>query len=137
MISFKMNGTTLDTFDNRRLIIPNGQVFGSPIENITHHPIRRADVAVGVSYAADIDQTRDVLSEAARNVPGALDDPESAVILVDLGDSAVNWSVRVWANGDEFLAVKQAATRAVKMSLDSAGIEIPFPQLDVNLSQPT
>ena len=49
--------TMLDTSDNRRVILPNGQVFGSTIENITHHEIRRADVAVGVEYTSDIDQT--------------------------------------------------------------------------------
>ena len=127
--------TTLDTFDNRRFIIPNGQVFGSTIENITFHPRRRVDVAVGVSYVADIDRTRDVLMQAAHNVPGALSDPQPSTVLLDLGDSAVNWSVRVWANSGDFANVKQAATRAVKVALDEARIEIPFPQLDVHLTK--
>lgn len=133
--AIELFATTLDTFDNRRFIIPNGQVFGSTIENITYHPRRRADVAVGVSYAADIDHTREVLTKAAGVVPGALDDPEPAIILLDLGDSAVNWSVRVWAKSEEFGDVKQAATRAVKVALDKAGIEIPFPQMDVHLTK--
>jgi small conductance mechanosensitive channel len=126
--------TTLDTFDNRRFIIPNGQIFGSTIENITYHSQRRADVALGVSYAADIDRTREVLTQAARSVPGALNDPEPSVILLDLGDSAVHWSVRVWAESDEFGDVKQATTRAVKVALDEAGIEMPYPQMDVHLT---
>lgn len=125
--------TTLDTFDNRRFIIPNGQVFGATIENISHHPHRRADVDVGVAYSADIDRTREVLTQAAQNVPGRMDDPEPAVILLGLGDSAVNWSVRVWAKADEFGDVKQAAIRGVKLALDEAGIEIPFPQMDVHM----
>jgi len=133
--AIELFATTLDTFDNRRFIIPNGQVFGSTIENITYHPRRRADVAVGVSYAADIDHTREVLTKAAGTVPGALDDPEPAIILLDLGDSAVNWSVRVWAKSEEFGDVKQAATRAVKVALDKAGIDIPFPQMDVHLTK--
>jgi len=125
--------TTLDTFDNRRFIIPNGQIFGATIENISHHPHRRADVDVGVAYSADIDRTREILMEAAKSVPGGMDDPEPAVILLSLGDSAVNWSVRVWAKADEFGDVKQATIRAVKMALDEAGIEIPFPQMDVHM----
>lgn len=125
--------TTLDTFDNRRFIIPNGQVFGATIENITYHPHRRADVDVGVSYSADIDRTREVLTQAARSVPGGLDDPEPSVFLLGLGDSAVHWSVRVWAKAAEFGDVKQAAIRAVKNGLDEAGIEIPFPQMDVHV----
>lgn len=125
--------TTLDTFDNRRFIIPNGQVFGATIENITYHGQRRADVDVGVAYSADIDRTREILTQAAQGVPGGLDDPGPAVILLGLGDSAVNWSVRVWARADEFGDVKQAAIRAVKVALDEAGIGIPFPQMDVHL----
>jgi len=127
--------TTLDTFDNRRFIIPNSQVFGSTIENVTYHPHRRADVAVGVAYSADIDKTRDILTAAANGVPGRLTDPEPAVVLLELADSSVNWSVRVWAKGDDFGEVKQATIRAVKVALDTAGIEIPFPQMDVHLTK--
>ncbi len=125
--------TTLDTFDNRRFIIPNGQVFGATIENITYHDQRRADVDVGVAYSADIDRTREILTQAAESVTGGLDDPAPAIVLLGLGDSAVNWSVRVWAKADEFGDVKQAAIRAVKVALDETGIEIPFPQMDVHM----
>ncbi len=126
--------TTLDTFDNRRFIIPNGAVFGSTIENISFHPRRRVDIAVGVAYSADIDRTREVLTGATQNVQGVLDDPQPAVILLDLGDSCVNWSVRVWAEAEAFLDVKQAVTRAVKLALDEAAIEIPFQQMDVHVT---
>lgn len=127
--------TTLDTFDNRRFIIPNGAVFGTTIENISYHSRRRAEVAVGVSYAADIDRTREVLTQATSDVPGALADPEPAILLMDLGDSSVNWSVRLWANSEDLMSVKQAATRAIKLALDEANIEIPFPQMDVHLTK--
>ncbi len=126
--------TTLDTFDNRRFIIPNGSVFGTTIENISFHPRRRADVNVGIAYAADIDRTREVLTQAAKDVDGALADPEPSIVLVDLGDSAVNWSVRVWANSDDIGSVKQEVTRAVKLALDKADIAIPFPRIDVHLT---
>lgn len=133
--AIEMFSTTIDTFDNRRITIPNGQVFGSTIENITHHPRRRADVDVGVGYAADIDKTREVLTQAARSAEGALTDPEPAVVLLGLGDSSVNWSVRVWANKAEFGAVKQSLIRSVKLSLDEAGIDIPYPHMDVHVTQ--
>ena len=74
-----------------------------------------------------------MLTKAAQNVPDALTDPEPAVLLLELADSAVNWSVRVWAKSDDFGKVKQATIRAVKMALDEANIEIPFPQMDVHL----
>jgi small conductance mechanosensitive channel len=125
--------TTIDTPDNRRIIIPNGSVFGSVIENISHHATRRVDVAVGSDYSADLDTTRDILLRAATNVSGRLDDPEPAVVLLELGASSIDWSVRVWCNSADFWGVKQALTRDVKNSLDQAGIGIPFPQMDVHM----
>jgi len=124
--------THIDTPDNRRLIVPNGQVFGSLIENLTRHPIRRADVDVGVDYAADLDTTREVLLAAANRVPGraTIKDPE--VFLRQLGPSSVDWQVRVWAPREDFGKVRQAAVREVKKALDEAGLVIPFPQLTIS-----
>lgn len=125
--------TTLDTFDNRRIILPNNAVFGSTIENITHHPIRRVDVAVGAAYDADIDVTRAALETAAAETPGALQTPEPAIVLMELGASSVDWSVRVWAPTSDYLAVKQSLIRSVKQQMDRAKIGIPFPQMDVHI----
>ena len=125
--------TAIDTFDNRRIIVPNGSIYGSTIENITHHGKRRVDVNVGVSYSADIDKTREVLNAAALSVEGILSDPAHAVVLGDLGGSSVNWTVRVWCNTADFWPIKEKATRAIKKHLDDAGIGIPFPQMDVHL----
>ncbi len=127
--------TTLDTPDNRRFIIPNSAIFGSVIENITYHPRRRVDVAVGVSYSADIDKTRQVLIAAANAIEKTLDDPEKVIMLTGLGASSVDWVVRVWANTSDFWAVKEELTRAIKMHLDEAGISIPFPQMDIHLDK--
>lgn len=127
--------TAIDTFDNRRFIIPNSQIYGSVIENITYHNVRRVDVEVGTSYDADIDETRRILERAIRSVPQFVVDPEPAVVLNALGGSSVDWSVRAWAKGDDFLDAKQALIRAVKNELDTAGIEIPYPHMDVQINQ--
>ena len=128
--------TTLDTPDNRRIILPNSNVFGNTIENVSHHPIRRADVSVGADYSASIDRTREALEAAAREVPGRLRDRDPQVVLVELGASSVDWQVRVWAEKANLLAVKEATIRAVKLALDEVGIGIPFPQMDVHLDHP-
>ncbi len=125
--------TAIDTFDNRRFIIPNSEIFGAVIENITYHPVRRIEVAVGTSYSADIDATRRVLENAIQTVSQRVNEPEPTVVLSGLGASTVDWAVRVWARRDEFGDVKQALIRAVKIELDQAGIEIPYPQIDVHL----
>lgn len=125
--------TNLDTFDNRRIVIPNSNIFGSVIETITFHPTRRVDVSVGTEYPADLDQVRSVLERAARDVPGILEDPEPQVVLLELGGSSIDWQVRVWAPTSEYWTVRQATTRLVKRYLDEAEIGIPFPQMDVHV----
>jgi small conductance mechanosensitive channel len=127
--------TVLDTFDNRRVIIPNSQIYGSVIENVTFHPVRRVEVDVGTAYAADIDATRLALERAMESVTERVQDPEPAVVLARLGASSIDWSVRVWALNENFGAAKQALMRAVKMELDRSSIDIPFPQMDVTVSQ--
>lgn len=127
--------TAMDTFDHKRIIIPNGEIFGSVIENITYHSYRRVDGDVGVSYAADIDRTRAVLEQVAAGIEGVYPGKDPAVILLGLGASSVDWSVRIWAPTSDFLALKQQLLRDIKVALDREGIEIPFPQLDVHIDQ--
>ena len=128
--------TAIDTTDNRRIIVPNSSIFGAVIENITYHAVRRADVAVGTAYSADIDQTRAILDRAVRSVALVVKAPAPEVVLTDLGASSVNWQVRGWAKRESFGDAKQAIIRAVKMELDAARISIPFPQLDLHLDPP-
>jgi len=125
--------TQFDTFDNRRIIVPNNEIFGGNIENITHHATRRVDVAVGTEYSADIDKTREVLMAAAKGTQNTLSDPEHVVYLSELGGSSINWAVRVWVNSGDFWAVKEQLTRNVKYALDEADIGIPFPQMDIHI----
>ena len=123
------------TLDNRKLIIPNGAVFGSTITNYTGYDIRRVDIDVGAEYSASIDATRAVLEESAANVPGMIQDPAPQIFLKALGGSSVDWQVRVWCKTDDYWDVWQAVVRACKVSLDEAGIGIPFPQQDVHLDE--
>ncbi|MEZ6244359.1 MAG: mechanosensitive ion channel [Phycisphaerales bacterium] len=125
--------TTFDTFDKRRIIVPNGKIYGDTIENVTFHPVRRVEVVVGTEYAADVDQTRSVLERVVTSVEGGEKDPEPQVFLAELGDSAVTWKLRVWAQGDVYWDVFQRVTRDAKKALDEAGIGIPFPQSHLHL----
>jgi small conductance mechanosensitive channel len=126
--------TVMDTPDKRRIYIPNSMVFGAIIENVTHHEIRRVDVAVGTDYGADIEETRKVLEGVAKKV-NKIEDESPAVALGELADSSVNWAVRVWARTEDYWVVKDELTAEVKNALDGAGIGIPFPQMDVHLDQ--
>lgn len=98
---------------------------------ITSTGLRRADVSVGVAYEADLDATRKAL-EAACKVEGVLSDPAPAVVLTDLGNSSVNYSLRCWCKGTDYWGVLERVTIQAKRELDKAGIEIPFPQVTVS-----
>lgn len=135
VVEIDLFNTSMDTPDNRRIIIPNSNVFGSVIENITKNDTRRVDVTVGSDYTADIETTRSELLQAAKGVSKTLKSPEPMAYLTDLGDSSINWSVRVWAATDDYWDVREELTQAVKNCLDSAEIGIPYPQLDLHLKQ--
>lgn len=127
--------TVFDTPDNRRIIVPNGSVFGDTIENVSHHDSRRVDVAVGVAYEADIDEARRVLEKVCADVEGGLADPAPVVYLTELGGSSVDFALRVWAQAPDYWAVRERMTRDTKIALDAAGIGIPYPQRDVHIPQ--
>lgn len=119
--------TTLDTPDNRRIMVPNGQVFGSTIENITYHDKRRIDINVGVDYDASIDETRKVLLGSVKMIDVGLSEDEPVAVLTNLGGSSVDWQLRIWAPTADYFAALEQGTRAVKLALDEAGIGIPYP----------
>ncbi len=130
--------TALNTLDNKRIIVPNSSISGSVIENYSFHPHRRVDVNVGVDYQACLKTTRATLEVAAQSLgekvlQGA--DLGFTVNVMDLGDSSVNWQVRVWTKSADFWQVRQELIEAIKTNLDSKGISIPFPQMDVHLMQ--
>ncbi|MFT7516984.1 MAG: small conductance mechanosensitive channel [Myxococcota bacterium] len=126
--------TAIDTFDNRRLIVPNSNVFGETIENISHHGIRRAQADVGAGYDADIDTTRAIFEKVVKDNPYRLASKEGDVILTELGDSSVNWCLRVWCKREDFILCKQQILRDAKLALEAANIDLPYPQLQIHNS---
>lgn len=127
--------TSMDTVDNRRIIIPNGSIFTSTIENVSHHPKRRIDLNVGTSYEADIDRTRQIFVSILENLQDRLDDPEFQVVLMDLGPSSIDWQLRVWAKSDVFWGVREELIRNVKYALDRENIAIPYPQMEIHVAK--
>jgi small-conductance mechanosensitive channel len=127
--------TELLTPDNVLITIPNAQVWGTSIENYTRMPLRRADVAVGIAYGSSVEKAVQVAMDIMKAHPLVLDDPEPAVMITELADSSVNLALRPWAKTEDYWAVKGAVSKAVLEELPKAGIEIPFPQLDVHMKQ--
>lgn len=130
-----MMATVLTTGDNRKVVLPNKTVWGSPIVNYSAMDKRRVDIAVGVSYGTDISLARDVALEAVRSIGAVLADPAPMAEVMKLDDSAVTFAVRVWCRTADYWGVYFAAQQRVKEEFDRAGVKIPFPQLAVHLDK--
>lgn len=124
--------TSIDTADNRRIIIPNGAIFGTTIENTTHHPYRRTDITIVVAGSHDLDQTRRTLADAIRGIEGVLPQPAPAVVLADLSaGGGPNWRVEVWAKSSDLGGVRERTMIAVRRALNIAQIAGPVPSMNV------
>jgi len=127
--------TQLKTPDNKTIIIPNSNVTGNNIVNISAKDIRRVDMTFGIGYGDDIDKARSVIAEVLSKDDRILKDPEVTVAVAELADSSVNFAVRPWVNRDDYWGVLFDTTEAMKKRFDEEGISIPFPQRDVHLSK--
>lgn len=119
--------TKLTGLSNREIIIPNGSLSNGNIINYTTEGTRRVDLVFGVSYDADIKQTKNVIINVLTSHPKILKEPAPAVTVLELADSSVNFAVRPWCNSEHYWDVYFEVTENVKEALDAAGIEIPYP----------
>jgi len=124
--------TILDTPDNKRITIPNSAVWGQAIINYTTNDTRRVDLVAGISYGSDINKAKETISKAVLGVNGVLADPAPTIEVVEMADSSVNLVVRPWCKTADYWKVYFACNQGIKEALDSVGIEIPFPQIDVH-----
>jgi small conductance mechanosensitive channel len=125
--------TVLKTGDNKRIIVPNGQIMDSIITNYSANETRRVDMVVGVSYDDDLDKVRSVLQELVAAEDRILDDPACTIAVSELADSSVNFIVRPWVKTADYWGVMFDMTEAIKKRFDKEGISFPFPQQDVHL----
>jgi small conductance mechanosensitive channel len=125
--------TTVLTFDNQTLVVPNNKIWGDVIRNVTAQRVRRVDLVFGIGYESDIPHAEQVLQSIVKEHPKVLESPEPVIKLHNLGDSSVDFIVRPWARTEDYWQVYWDLTREVKMRFDREGISIPFPQRDVHL----
>lgn len=129
--------TQLKTPDNKTVIIPNGGITSGNIVNYSSKPTRRIDLVIGVGYSADLKQTKTILTDIVNRQELVLKDQEATIAVSELADSSVNFVVRPWVNTENYWPVYFDLLETIKIELDQAGIEIPFPQLSVHVNQET
>jgi small conductance mechanosensitive channel len=125
--------TTIKTFDNQKLIVPNSKIWGDVIRNLTAETTRRVDLVFGISYGDDIAKAERLMMEEIEKHELVLEEPPPVIKVHALGDSSVNFVVRPWVKTENYWAVFWDLTRSIKLRFDQEGITIPFPQRDVYL----
>jgi small conductance mechanosensitive channel len=133
--SIQIFQTVLTTPDNKMVVVPNGSVIGSPITNYSRHDTRRIDLMIGVSYNADLQKTKALLTKICESDERVLKEPGVQVGVHTLADSSVNFVVRPWVSTADYWNVYFDLMQAIKEGLDNEGIEIPFPQVDVHMNK--
>jgi small conductance mechanosensitive channel len=125
--------TTLHSIDNLRLTIPNAKITDGIITNYSVTPTRRISFTVGVSYDDDLHRVKRVLADLLAEEPLILKEPAPFFGVSDLGDSSVQFAVRVWVQRADVQRVRFGLPEKIKLAFDQHGITLPYPQRTVHL----
>jgi len=125
--------TTILTFDNQTLIVPNKKMWGDVIRNMTAQSNRRVDLTFAAGYENDIAAVERLLTEIANADERVLKSPAPVIKLHQLADLSVNFVVRVWTRQEDYWDVYWDITRAVKVRFDQEGIKFPQRAFNVNV----
>ncbi len=135
VVDIAIFSTTINTPDNVRIIVPNGQLYGGIIKNFNGYDTRRVDMVMGIGYGADIDQAMQILTDLCANDSRILKDPDVTIAVSELADSSVNIIVRPWVSSGDYWNVFFDMQKNTKQAFDAAGIDIPYPQTVVHLNK--
>jgi small-conductance mechanosensitive channel len=138
--SIQTRATTIKTYDGRRVVIPNAELFINAVTVNTAYDKRRLQYDIGIGYGDDIATARRLIVEALRSVDGVLADPAPEAIVVDLAGSSVNLRARWWINPPRRADIMDAQDRvleAIKNTLTAHGIDLPFPTQQILLHDQT
>jgi small conductance mechanosensitive channel len=128
--------TILKTTDNKVIILANGSVANGTIMNYTKADKRRVDWIFGISYGDDLKAAKELLARFTQEDKRILNEPRGPMIVLgELGDSSVNIFVRAWVTTDDYWDVFFEMNERVYNEFGTAGLSIPFPQMDVHLSK--
>lgn len=127
--AIETRATFIRTYDGRRVIIPNGEVYTKPVIVISAYDMLRSEYDVGIGYGDDLGEAKAIALKAMREVEGVLADPSPDVLVWELGESSKNIRIRWWtspARGD-VLRIRDAVLRDVAEAIAGAGMDLPFP----------
>lgn len=126
--------TQLHRVDNVFVAVPNSNIWSGKITNYNTRPRRRLDITIGISYDDDIDKAVSILKGLVDDDKRFFARPEPLVIVKNLGDSSVDLEIRAWTRRQVYWDLRFDMIRAIKYSLDEAGISIPYPHRQIVVS---
>jgi len=121
--------------DNTYITLPNSLIWQSPIVNYSRKEHRRVDVDIGIAYGEDIDKAIRVAMDAMKKHKMVLDDPQPNVTVNELADSSISLTLKPWSENDDYWKLRHDLTKTIYNEYNKAGIEIPYPQMDVHLDK--
>ncbi len=124
--------TMMKTGDNKVIIVSNSNIIGGNIINYSLKETRRVDFVFGIGYDDDLKLAKQTLLDIVNKDTRVLKDPEPMVVVSELADSSVNFTVRVWVKSADYWAVNFDTIEKVKLTFDEKGISIPYPQMDIH-----
>ena len=126
--------TTIRPFNGRAIIVPNSELATKSLINHTKEDVIRLDVVCSVAYGTDLAKARQVIMEVINNDPLIKQDPIPKICVSNLNDSSVDWSLWLWTTVDDYWTVWMRIRENLYNAFYQNGISIPFPQMDVHLS---
>lgn len=133
VVSIDIFYTRLITFDNKSVVIPNGNISNTSLVNVTEHDMRRVDIPFSVEYDSDMEKVKRVTIETIKDVDGYLPDEQILFYIDEFADSGINMYVKFYATIEKFFDAKWDAMWKLKKAFDENDIEIPFNQMDVHM----
>lgn len=133
VVSIDIFYTRLITFDNKSVVIPNGNISNTSLVNVTEHDMRRVDIPFSVAYDSDMGKVKRVTIETIKDVDGYLPDEQILFYIDEFADSGINMYVKFYATIEKFFDAKWDAMWKLKKAFDENDIEIPFNQMDVHM----
>lgn len=128
--NIQTRATTIRTYDGRRIVVPNSELFTNSLTVNTAFENRRLEYDVGIGYGDDIDHAKQLILEAIHETEGVLSDPAPDAIVVDLAESTVNIRARWWIKPPRrapALDMQDSVLTAIKNKLTANGVDMPFP----------
>ena len=133
-----LRASVVRTLEGSDVIIPNGELLSKLVTNWTLRERRRLlKIPVGVAYGASVEQVEGLLLQVASSHSLVLQEPAPAVLLLNLGDSALEFELRVWtANFDQWAVTRSHLLAGLYGALNNAGVDIPYPTRTLQLEWP-